>query len=239
MGLREQYTYTTGEGNEQTEHTDYRPKLDDHHQPTGLAKVTVTGGQVGPAPREGEGYNIPIGLNGVDGYVYGGGKGIANDYITNPAYPYSGSYHSFADVNKTEVTVNIPASANANTNRIWGSIFGGAEDGHVLGDAHTYYISGLMGTTGTTSYDGNIFGGGRNYSKANYNAGRVRGNITVEMSGGQIYGSIFGGGRLALTGVDLYGNIIPDEEGENGQKFGNVKVKVTGGKVARATRRVS
>ena len=231
VGLREQYTYTTGEGNEQTEHTDYRPKRDDHNQPTGLAKVTVTGGQVGPAPREGEGYNIPIGLNGVDGYVFGGGKGIANDYITDPAHPYSGSYHSFADVNNTEVTVNIPASADANTNRIWGSIFGGAEDGHVLGNAHTYYISGLMGTTGTTSYDGNIFGGGRNYSKANYNAGRVRGNITVEMKGGQIYGSIFGGGRLALTGVDLYGNIIPDEEGENGQKFGNVKVKVTGGKV--------
>ena len=230
VGLREQYTYTTGEGNEQTEHTDYRPKLN-----TGLAKVTVTGGQVGPAPRVGEGYNIPIGLNGVDGYVFGGGKGIANDYITDPTHPYSGSYHSFADVNNTEVTVHIPATADANTNRIWGSIFGGAEDGHVLGDAHTYYISGLMGTTGTTSYDGNIFGGGRNYSKANYNAGRVRGNITVEMSGGQIYGSIFGGGRLALTGVDLYGNIIPDEEGENGQKFGNVKVKVTGGKVGNDT----
>ena len=226
VGLREQYTYTTGEGNEQTEHTDYRPKLN-----TGLAKVTVTGGQVGPAPRVESGYNIPIGLNGVDGYVFGGGKGIANDYITDPTHPYSGSYHSFADVNNTEVTVNIPASADANTNRIWGSIFGGAEDGHVLGNAHTYYISGLMGTTGTTSYDGNIFGGGRNYSKANYNAGRVRGNITVEMSGGQIYGSIFGGGRLALTGVDLYGNIIPDEEGENGQKFGNVTVKVKGGKV--------
>ena len=230
VGLREQYTYTTGEGNEQTEHTDYRPKLN-----TGLAKVTVTGGQVGPAPREGEGYNIPIGLNGVDGYVFGGGKGIANDYITDPTHPYSGSYHSFADVNNTEVTVHIPASADANTNRIWGSIFGGAEDGHVLGDAHTYYVSGLMGTTGTTSYDGNIFGGGRNFSKANYNAGRVRGNITVEMSGGQIYGSIFGGGRLALTGVDLYGNVIPDEEGENGQKFGNVKVKVTGGKVGNET----
>lgn len=235
VGLREQYTYTTGEGNEQTEHTDYRPKLDDYNKPTGLAKVNVTGGQVGPAPGtgtyNGQPYNVAIGLDGVDGYVFGGGKGIANDYITDPAHPYSGRFNDLADVNNTEVTVNIPASANANTNRIWGSIFGGAEDGHVLGDAHTYYVSGLMGTTGTTSYDGNIFGGGRNFSKANYNAGRVRGNITVEMSGGQIYGSIFGGGRLALTGVDLYGNIIPDEEGENGQKFGNVKVKVTGGKV--------
>ena len=202
---------------------DFAPKAN-----TGLAKVTVTGGQVGPAPREGEGYNIPIGLNGVDGYVFGGGKGIANDYITNPAHPYSGRFNDLADVNNTEVTVNIPASADANTNRIWGSIFGGAEDGHVLGDAHTYYISGLMGTTGTTSYDGNIFGGGRNFSKANYNAGRVRGNITVEMSGGQIYGSIFGGGRLALTGVDLYGNILSDDGDD---KYGNTFVKVNGGTI--------
>ena len=218
VGLREQYTYTTGEGNEQTEHTDYRPKLN-----TGLAKVTVTGGQVGPAPREGEGYNIPIGLNGVDGYVFGGGMGIGDDATSR--------YAEFADVNYGSVKVAIPSDADITTNRIWGSIFGGAEDGHVLGSDTVRLVSGLIGTTGTTSYDGNIFGGGRNYSKKNYTAGRTRGNITVEMKGGQLYGSIYGGGRLALTGVDYNGNIIPDEEGENGEKFGSVKVMVKGGKV--------
>ena len=76
------------------------------------------------------------------------------------------------------VTINMPMPSNvADTinNRLWGSVFGGAEDGHVLGNAHVNYVSGLMGTTGTTTYDGNIFGGGRNFYKKNYTAGRVGG----------------------------------------------------------------
>lgn len=197
---------------------DYAPKAN-----TGLAKVNVTGGQVGPAPRVEEGYNIPIGLNGTDGYVFGGGKGNGDD----PRESFKG----FADVNYTSVTVNIPADADTTQNRVWGSIFGGAEDGHVLGSDTIHFVSGYVGTKGTTGYDGNIFGGGRNYSMKNYTAGRTRGNITVEMTGGQLFGSIFGGGRLALTGIDFNGKIIYDEEGEDGEKFGNVHVAVSGGKV--------
>ena len=187
------------------------------------AFVTVTGGQVGPAPRVETGYNIPIGLNGTDGYVLGGGKGIGNEGITS-TYPY-GAHYKYADVQNTLVTVNIPESADTTHNRIWGSIFGGAEDGHVTNNANVRYMSGTMGTKGTTSYDGNIFGGGRNYSKKNYTAGRVGGNIKVEMSGGQLLGSIFGGGRLALTGVNEQGAI------QTGNTVGNVKVIVKGGKV--------
>ncbi len=191
---------------------------------TGKATVNVTGGQVGPAPRiELPDYNVEIGLNGVDGYVFGGGQGIGSDTI-KPSYPY-GKYYQHANVGSAEVIVNIPANADTTTNRLWGSVFGGAEDGHVIGDAKVTYISGLMGTKGTTSYDGNIFGGGRNYSKMNYTAGRVGGNIKVEMRGGQIYGSIFGGGRLALTGVNEKGEQAP------GAGHGNVKVIVKGGKV--------
>ena len=196
---------------------------------TGYTKVKVTGGQVGPAPRVETGYNIPIGLNGLDGYVFGGGKGIGDDPITS-SNPY-GQHYKLANVNYACVEVNIPADADTTTNRIWGSLFGGAEDGHVLGSDTVKLVSGLVGTYGTTSYDGNIFGGGRNYSKKNYTAGRTRGNITVEMSGGQLLGSIFGGGRLALTGIDLQGNIVPDVTGDHPEKFGSVKVKVSGGEV--------
>jgi len=197
---------------------------------TGLATVTVTGGQVGPAPKVEGDYNIPIGLNGVDGYVFGGGQGIGDDPITTD-YP-AGQYYNLANVNTTLVTVNMPMENNIPTdtvnNRIWGSIFGGGEDGHVLSDAEVRFKGGLMGTFGTTSYDGNIFGGGRNYDKKNYTAGRVGGNITVEMTGGIMYGSIFGAGRLGLTGVDATGTPVPDAD------RGLVTVKVKGGTVGNA-----
>jgi len=230
VGLREEAPYTVNG----VQFMDYKPKKNDAGKDTGLATVTVKGGQVGPAPRVETGYNIPVGLNGVDGYVFGAGKGVSEDWINPAVSPYSGSYPDLADVNNTRVTINMPMptmpanNATDTINRIWGSTFGGAEDGHVLGSARTYYKNGLMGTTGTTTYDGNIFGGGRNYSKKNYNAGRVRVNDSIDMCGGQIYGSIFGGGRLALTGIDLYGNILPDTADV---KHGNTFVKVSGGTV--------
>ena len=223
VGESEGYTYTYTDANDQTISVqDYRPL-----GTSGFAQAKVTGGQVGPAPGTGmylgHPYDVYIGLNGVDGYVFGGGEGIGKD----PNELYKG----FANVNYASVEVNMPMDNGTHANRLWGSIFGGGEDGHVLGSDTVRFVSGLMGTYGTTSYDGNIFGGGRNYSRTNLSAGRVRGNITVEMSGGQLYGSIFGGGRLGGTGIDYNGMIIPDEEGENGEKYGNVAVKVMGGKV--------
>ena len=200
---------------------------------TGLAKVTVTGGQVGPAPKVdlANGYNIPIGLNGVDGYVFGGGMGIGDDTIST-TYP-SGQYYQIANVNYTSVTVDITSSDTIN-NRLWGSVFGGSEDGHVLGSDTVRFVSGFLGTKGTTSWDGNIFGGGRNFSKKNYTAGRTRGNNTVEMTGGQIFGNIYGGGRLALTGTGLRGLTLVS--GTTDQytpmitgDYGKTKVMVKGG----------
>ena len=219
VGESEEYTYTYTDANNQTiSAQDIKPKAG------GYAMVTITGGQVGPAPGTGtylgHPYDVYIGLNGVDGYAFGGGQGIGKDP--------DGLYKNLANVNYASVEVNMPMDDGTHTNRVWGSIFGGAEDGHVLGSDTVRFISGLMGTDGTTSYDGNIFGGGRNYNRNNLTAGRVRGNITVEMSGGQLYGSIFGGGRLGGTGIDYNGLIIPDE---GNMKYGHVTVKVMGGKV--------
>ena len=211
---------------------DYAPKAN-----TGLASVTVTGGQVGPAPKVESGYSIPVGLNGLDGYVFGGGQGIGDDEVgNNPADEnYPGQYHKIANVNYTRVEVNITSTDTLN-NRIWGSVFGGSEDGHVLGSDTVYYKSGYLGTNGMTNHDGNIFGGGRNHHHKNYTAGRTRGNTYMEMTGGQIFGNIYGGGRLALTGcglrgltVDNEGNFSPMLDGHD--DFGNTKVLVKGGKV--------
>ena len=174
---------------------------------TGLAQVIIKGGEVGPAPKEEEGYNIPIALNSQDGYVFGGGKGIGDDpldYTSTPPHP-SGRYWQFADVNYTSVMIGDPNPEVTTGPRIWGSIFGGAEDGHVLGNDTVRLVKGLIGTKGTTTWDGNIFGGGRNYHHKNFSAGYTGGNVLVEMTGGQILGSIFGGGRLAITGISPLG----------------------------------
>lgn len=222
VGVRD--TIFDGDVHDAAHIKDYAPKAN-----TGYATVTITGGQVGPAPKVEEGYNIPIGLNGVDGYVFGGGKGVGDDV--------PGVFKEFADVNYTAVTVDIPSDADQTANRIWGSIFGGAEDGHVLGNATVHLVNGLVGTYGTTGYDGNIFGGGRNYSKKNYTAGRTRGNITVEMEGGHLLGCLFGGGRLALTGIG-YKGVTPTGTSADaykalldGPEHGQVSVKVSGGTV--------
>jgi hypothetical protein len=75
VGLREQHDYKYNG----TVYTDYLPKQSKSHaDSTGVAMVTIRGGQVGPAPKKDDTHNVEIGLNGVDGYVFGGGKGIGD-----------------------------------------------------------------------------------------------------------------------------------------------------------------
>jgi hypothetical protein len=171
---------------------------------TGMATVNINGGEVGP-----------LDMTGLNAYVYGGGKGVEIDQ--------TGTYKNFANVNN--------ASVSMSGGQVWGSLFGGGADGHVLGDAEVNLSGGTVGTNGQTSWDGNIFGGGRNYRHTNKTAGRVGGNITVNMSGGTLKGNIYGGGRLGNTGVDVDGVMQEDEEGTNGKTYGHIKVNVTGGTI--------
>ena len=150
----------------------------------------------------------PLDYTGHNAYVYGAGKGIPSD-------PKDQFKHC-ANVNETHLTINLGP-----TGRIWGSSFGGGADAHVLGDVETQYHGGTMGTRGITSYDGNIFGAGRNYLNTNHTNGRVQGNIKILMDGGAIKGTIFGGGRLALSGVDSVGHFID-------ASHGNVNIWVSG-----------
>lgn len=150
----------------------------------------------------------PLDYTGHNAYVYGAGKGIPSDP--------NNDYIHCANVNETHLTINLGP-----TGRIWGSSFGGGADAHVLGDVETQYHGGTMGTRGITSYDGNIFGAGRNYLNTNHTNGRVQGNIKILMDGGAIKGTIFGGGRLALSGVDSVGHFID-------ASHGNVNIWVSG-----------
>ena len=170
----------------------------------GLAKVNVTGGEIGP-----------LDMSGVNAYVFGGPKGGSN-----------AAMKEYCNVNRTEVEVDYTDSG---TNRVWGSLFGGGSDGHVLGNATVTLKNGTIGTDGSTGYDGNIFGGGRNYHELSLTAGRVGGNITVNMQGGTLQGSIFGGGRQGLTGVNVDGVAVDDDA------HGNITINVTDGTVGTTT----
>ena len=165
----------------------------------------------------------PLDYNGHNAYVYAAGRGIGHDSIE-----YS---KKFCNVNEAHLIVHLttsgdPATKPANWTpamggRIWGSLFGGGADSHVLDSVSVVVHSGLVGTQGTTSFDGNIFGGGRNYLNTNHTNGRVQGNIRVLMDGGTIQGTIFGGGRMALSGVDVDGHYIDST-------YGNVNILVRG-----------
>ena len=178
-------------------------------------------------------------MTGMNGYVYGAGKGVGNDL--------EGHYDNYCNVGSSEVTVNLNFDSpditdnnmgwnSAKDGRIWGSVFGGGADCHVLGNTQVRMMGGLVGKEGVTSWDGNIFGGGRNYLNVStkHTPGRVAGNVTVTMTGGYLMGSIFGGGRLALTGVDSDGDISAFIDGSGNYlntAHGLVTVNVSGGSI--------
>lgn len=173
----------------------------------GSCTINMSGGTVG-VPRD---FSNNPGNRLVTCYVFGAGKG---DQRIN--------FNQWTNVKSTQVNISGKA-------RIFGSTFGGGEDGHVLEDVETNIIKGdeiggiqypYIGTTGTSGADGNIFGGGRGFSETALTAGAVCGNVRVNISGGTMLGTVFGGGRLAPVGTHIvlassqyYGKLI-----DNGKK---------------------
>ena len=178
----------------------------------GTCTVTMTGGTLG-VPRTLE----QIAAHPVTCYLFGGGKGDERSH-----------FNQYTNVGN--VVVNVRGGI------IYGSVFGGAEDGHVIGDATVNIESGaVIGTWGTSYVDGNIFGGGRGFSGGNLAAGAVGGNTTVNITGGTMLGSIYGGGRLASVGIGFmdssdssYGQLREDE---GGKKYGHITVNISGGTI--------
>lgn len=166
----------------------------------GNATVNVSGGTIGP-----------LDGTGLNAYVFGGGKGFHMDP--------NELRKTYANVDSTFVTIS--------GGNVYGSIFGGGNDSHVLGSVSIEVQDGAnIGTDGLSTWDGNIFGGGRNFLNTNHTNGRVRGNIGITMNGGTIQGSIFGGGRLALSGINVNGEF--PESNWDPTKYGNVNIQVSG-----------
>ena len=162
----------------------------------GTATVKMTGGTIG-VPRT----LAQIDAHPVTCYLFGAGKGDQRIFFNK-------------DTNVKDAVVEITGG------KIYGSVFGGGEDGHVLRDvkmtigaqtttgegaqATTTTSGPIIGTWGTSYVDGNVFGGGRGFGGDAYTAGNVAGSIKMEIKGGTMLGSIYGGGRLASVGYGLY-----------------------------------
>ena len=221
-------------GNEQTDVGTYRKDEDHNNALTipvrdGKCTINMTGGTLG-VPRT----LAQIAAHPVTCYLFGAGKGDQRIF-----------FNTWTNVIETEVNISGKA-------RIYGSTFGGGEDGHVIKDAvtniggtvtigtgtaaKTYTEDGvLIGTTGTSYVDGNIFGGGRGFSGEAQTAGTVGGNVKVNISGGKMLGSIYGGGRLASVGTmftnpesEFYGQFKEDDDAGT---YGHITINISGGTI--------
>ena len=178
----------------------------------GKSIVKMTGGTIG-VPRTLE----QIAEHPLSCYLFGAGKGDDRSH-----------FYNYTNVGSVEVEVSGGI--------IYGSVFGGSEDGHVTGDIKVDIKPGaIIGTWGTSYVDGNVFGAGRGFSGNTLTAGNVGGNVTLNISGGNILGSVYGGGRLASVGTYLvpstdanYGKLMPDNGDD---KHGHITINISGGTI--------
>ena len=193
------------------------------------AYVTMTGGTVG----------VPRTLNQINNhpvtcYVFGGGKGDQRIFFNK-------------DTNVGNSVVDIQGG------RIYGSVFGGGEDGHVMRNVALTIgnddgTGPTIGTWGTSYVEGNVFGGGRGFGGEALTAGNIGGSVTMNIKGGTMLGSIYGGGRLGSVGYGLYlvdevvgeekpySVLRPDGVDDNGNpvegfKRGYITINISGGTI--------
>ena len=178
----------------------------------GAVTVTMTGGTVG-VPRTKE----DITANPNYGNVYGAGMGDKRIFFNT-------------STNVASATVNI------SNGTIYGSVFGGGEDGHVLGNATTTISqpaekTTVIGCDGLSGNDGNVFGAGQGHTGA-LTAGVVGGNASLTITGGTMKGSVYGGGRIASVGT-YFAMVSDDSYGkmQEGDDHGNLSVSLTGGTI--------
>ena len=188
----------------------------EHTDVEGNCTINMSGGTVG-VPRTVE----DMQAHPVTCYIFGAGKGDQRIF-----------FNTWTNVDNT--IVNITGG------RIYGSVFGGGEDGHVIHDVimtikEENNATTIIGTTGTSYVDGNVFGGGRGFSGDAQTAGTVGGNVDVNIESGTMLGSVYGGGRLASVGTLFttpenpnYGNFVEDD---TIRTYGHVTVNISGGTI--------
>ena len=183
----------------------------------GKCTIQMSGGTIG-VPRTPE----KIAAHPESGYLFGAGKGDQRIF-----------FNTWTNVQNTDVSIT--------GGTVFGSVLGGGEDGHVLTDTKVEIKGGTIGTTGTSSFDGNVFGGGRGLSGSALTAGSVGGNVDLDITGGTIKGNVYGGGRLASVGIDFtpadnpsYGQLVDDKPAES-KTYGHISIDISGGTIGTTT----
>lgn len=177
----------------------------------GNCTVKMTDGTVG-VPRTLD----QIKANPLNGNIFGAGKGDPRTY-----------FNTFTNVGSTEVEVTGGI--------VYGSVYGGGEDGHVIDNAVTTIKKGekvpVIGCDGTAGNNGNVFGGGKGSATA-LTAGVVGGNVTLDILDGHIKGSVYGGGEIASVGT-CFTNATDPNYGkmQKGDTHGSLYVNLKGGTI--------
>lgn len=185
----------------------------------GKSTVRMSGGTVG-VPRTLD----QIKANPLNGNIFGAGKGDPRTY-----------FNEITNVGSTEVEITGGI--------IYGSVYGGGEDGHVTGNAVTTIgketttnevitkTGPVIGCVSTSDRNGNVFGGGMGAVSA-LTSGVVGGNVTLGIVGGQILGSVYGGGQIASVGSH-FTDIANENYGkmQAGDDHGCLTVNLTGGTI--------
>ncbi len=195
-------------------------------KPGGKCTVKMSSGTLG-VPRT----LAQIAAHPVTCYLFGAGKGDQRIF-----------FNKTTNVNNVEVEIS-------GTARIYGSVFGGGEDGHVMRDVKmTIKDNAYIGNYGTSYVEGNVFGGGRGFSGEALTAGNVGGCVNIDIQGGTMLGSVYGGGRLGsvghglylvneeIGGVKPYGILRPDNQDDRGNTVagferGNITINISGGTI--------
>ena len=215
-------------GNEQTDVGTYSHGANDEPilADGGKCTINMSGGTIG-VPRDDE----SIAKLPTVGHLYGAGKGDKRIL-----------FNTWTNVGSTDV--------NVSGGIIYGNVYGGGEDGHVtnlakmtVSEADPTNKPTIIGTSGTSGFDGDVFGGGQGSVTA-LTAGVVGGDVNLKVEGGNIKGSVYGGGRLASVGTYFAMAKIPDPNDktkeidnpnygrmQDGDDHGIIIVSLTGGTV--------
>ena len=146
------------------------------------------------------------------------GKAALNVGQLSPRYRYVPDFF-LGYVNETEVTIG--GTGEGNGPEIYGSVYGGGQDGHVRRDTKVTVNKCTIGHTDNSPTAaeiekiGNVFGAGSGlgqYTKGsslyyNNSSGSVTCTTTVEVNdNATILGNVYGGGALASVGPPNIGN---------------------------------
>ena len=152
---------------------------------TGCCTVSITGGKIGLEDATMRAAGGPDDF----GHVFGAGRGVMHDPDDYP------NLETSAFFNSTRLTIG-------GTALVCGSVYGGSESGHVLGDAETL-ISGtpVIGSVGTAE---------GTYDKMQADTDeKTHGHITVDLTGGTIWQDVYGG-CMGTAEKDKAGNMQDD-----------------------------